>query len=109
MEEINRRISLGKASMANLTKIVKDSEFLTNIKGKPVQTAVLHGCESWTLKKADTRNIDAFNIWMWKRFFGIPGPARTNASVINQRKPKPSGETLVTISILKYFRHIKRT
>jgi hypothetical protein len=100
---------MGKTSMANLTKIVKDSEFLTNIKDKPVQTAVLHGCESWMLKKADTGKIDAFNLWMWKRFFGIASPARTNASVINQRKPKHSGETLATVSILKYFGCIKCT
>jgi hypothetical protein len=113
MEEINRRISFGKASMANLTKIMKYSEFSTNIKDKLVQTivfpAVLHGCESWTLKKADTRKIDAFNLRMWRRLFGIPGPARTNASVINQRKPKNSGETSATISKLKLFGHITRT
>jgi hypothetical protein len=110
MEEINRRISLGKASMANLTKIMKDSEFSTNIKDKLVHTivfpAVLHQCESRMLKKADKRKIDTFNLRMWRRLFGIPGPASTNASVINQRKPKHSGETSATISKLKYFGHI---
>jgi hypothetical protein len=64
-DEIERRIALGKAAMAKLTKIMEDSTVSTNTKVKKVQTmvfpAVFYGCNSWTPKKADKRKIDAFN------------------------------------------------
>jgi hypothetical protein len=102
---------LGKAAMAKLTKIMKDSGVLTNTKVKLVQTivfpAVLYGCESWTLMKADKRKLYAFKLWTWRRLLRIPWVARrTNALVINQMKTRHSLETLAVIGKLKYFRHI---
>jgi hypothetical protein len=64
-DEIKRRITLGKAAMAKLTKIMEDSGVSTNTKVKLVQTivfpAVLYGCESWTLMKADKMKLDALS------------------------------------------------
>jgi hypothetical protein len=82
-----KKISLGKAAMAKFTKIMKDSGVSTNTKLKLVQTrvfpAVLYGCESWTLMKADKMKLDAFELWTWRRLLRIPWTARrTNASVI---------------------------
>ena len=75
-DEIKRRITLGKAAMAKLTKIMKDSGVSTNTKVKLVQRivfpAVLYGCESWTLMKADKRKLDAFELWTWRRLLRIP-------------------------------------
>jgi hypothetical protein len=71
---------------------------------RTVFPAVLHGCESWTLRKADKRKLDSFQLWTWRRLLRIPRTAKkTNASVINQIKPRHSLETLGT---LKYFGHI---
>jgi hypothetical protein len=97
--------------MAKLTKIMKDLGVSTNITVKLVQTivfpALLYGCESWTLMKADKRKMDAFELWTWRRLLRIPWTARrTNASVINQIKPRHSLETLAVIGKLKYFGHI---
>jgi hypothetical protein len=72
--------------------------------------AVLYGSESWALRKADTRKLDAFELWKWRTLLKIPWTARrTNASVINQIKPNHSLETLAVISKLKYFEHIMHT
>jgi hypothetical protein len=100
--------------MAKLTKIMKDSGVSTNTKVKLLQTivfpAVLYGCESWTLMKADKRKLDALELWTWRRLLRIPWTARrTNASVIKQIKPRHSLETLAIIGKLKYFGHIMRT
>jgi hypothetical protein len=87
---------------------MKDSGVPTNTKVKLVQTIVfpagLYGCESWTLREAAKRKLDAFELWTWKRPFRIPWTARrTNASVINQIKPKHSLETSAVIGKLKYY------
>jgi hypothetical protein len=100
-------ISLGKAAMAKLSKIMKKSGVATDTEVKLVQTrvfpAVFYVCESWTLRKADKRKLDAFELWMGRRLFRIPWIARTNASVINQIKPKHFLETLDVIGKLKDF------
>jgi hypothetical protein len=71
---------------------------------------VLYGRESWTLRKADKRRIEAFELWTWRRLLRIPWTAkRTNALVIKQIKPKHSLETLAVIGKLKYFGHLMRT
>jgi hypothetical protein len=72
--------------------------------------ALLYGCESWTLWKADNRKLDAFELWTWRRLLRIPWTAqKTNASMINQIKPWHALETLAVIGIMKYFGHIMRT
>jgi hypothetical protein len=69
-DEIKRRINLGEAAMANLTKIMRDSSVSTNTKVKLVQIivlpTVLYGCKSWMLRKTHKRKIDAFELWTWK-------------------------------------------
>jgi hypothetical protein len=68
--------------------------------------AVLYGCESWTLKKADKRKLDAFELWTWRRLLRISWTARRmNTSVITQTKPRHFLETLAVIGKLKYFGH----
>jgi hypothetical protein len=113
-DEIKKRITLGKAAMTKLTTIMKVSGVSTNTKVKLVQTivfpAVLYGCESWTLMKADKRKLDAFELWTWIRLLRTPWTARrSNASVIKQIKPRHSQETLAVIGKLKYFGHIMHT
>jgi hypothetical protein len=72
--------------------------------------AVLYRCESWTLRKADKRKVEAFELWMWRRLLRIPWTAKKmNALVINQIKPRHSLETLAVIGRLKYFGHVMST
>jgi hypothetical protein len=92
--------------MEKLTNVMKDSGVSTNTKVKLVQTivfpAVLYGCENWKLMKLDKRKLDIFELWTWRRLLRILWTARrTNASVINQIKPRHTLETLAVIGKLK--------
>jgi hypothetical protein len=107
-EELERRISLGKAAMSKLTKIVKGLGVPTSTEVKLVQAVVfpevLDGCKRWVLKKADKRKIDASELWTWSRLLRIPRSATMmSESVINQISPRHFLETLATISKLKYL------
>ena len=78
--EIRRRLLLDRKAMTNLDSILKsrDITLLTKvriIKGM-VFPVVTHGCESWTIKKAEHRRIDAFELWCWRRFLKVPWTAR---------------------------------
>ena len=78
--ENRRRLLLDRKAMTNLDSILKsrDITLLTKvriIKGM-VFPVVTHGCESWTIKKAEHRRIDAFELWCWRRFLKVPWTAR---------------------------------
>ena len=70
---------------------------------------VMYGCESWTIKKAECRRIDAFELWCWKRLLRVPWTARrTNQSILKVTSPGCSLEGLMLKLKLQYFGHLMR-
>ena len=68
---------------------------------------VMYGCESWTVKKAERRRIDAFELWCWRRLLGVPWTARgSNQSVLKEISPGCSLEGLMLKLKLQYFGHL---
>ena len=71
--------------------------------------AVMYGCDSWTIKKAECRRIDAFELWCWRRFLRIPWTARrSNQSIVKEISPGCSLEGLMLKLKLQYFGHLMR-
>ena len=111
--EILRRLALGRAAMTGLTKIWKDKDITITTKCRIVNAlvfpVVLYGCESWTIRKAERRRIDSFELWCWRRLLRIPWTARrTNKSVIEEIKATNPLEALIKKQQLSYFGHIMR-
>ena len=74
-----------------------------------VSLVVMYGCESWTVKKAERRKIDAFELWCWSRFLRVPWTARrSNQSIIKEISPRCSLEGLMLKLKLQYFGHLMR-
>ena len=75
--EIKRRLLLGRKVMTNLDSILKSRDITLPTKFRPVKAmvfpVVMYGCESWTVKKAECRRIDAFELWCWRRPLRVPG------------------------------------
>ena len=70
---------------------------------------VMYGCESWTVKKAERRRIDAFELWCWRRFLRVPWTARwSNQSILKEINPGCSLEGLMLKLKLQYFGHLMR-
>ena len=68
---------------------------------------VMYGCESWTVKKAECRRIDAFELWCWKRLFQVPWTSRrSNQSILKETSPRCSLEGLMLRLKLQYFVHL---
>ena len=68
---------------------------------------VMYGCESWTVKKAEHRKIDAFELWCWRRLLRVPWTARrSNQSILKEISPGCSLEGLMLKLKLQYFRHL---
>ena len=68
-----------------------------------------HGCESWTIKKAECRRIDAFELWCWRRLLTVPWSARrSNQSILKETSPEQSLERLMLKLKLQYFGHLMR-
>ena len=78
--EIKRRLLLGRKVVTNLVSILKSRDITLPTKVRLVKAmvfpVVMYGCESWTVKKAEHRRIDAFELWCWRRLLRIPWPAR---------------------------------
>ena len=78
--EIKRRLLLGRKVMTNLDSILKSRDITLPTKVHPVKAmvfpVVMYGCESWTIKKAECRRIDAFELWCWRRLLRVPWTAR---------------------------------
>ena len=71
---------------------------------------VTHGCESWTIKKAEHQRIDAFELWCWRRLLRIPWTARrSNQSILKEINPEYSLEGMMLTLKLQYFGHLIRT
>ena len=109
--EIKRRLLLGKKAMTNLESILQSREIALPTKVHLVKAmvfpAVMYGYESWTIKKAELRRIDAFKLWCWRRLLRVPWTARrTNQSVLKEISPEYSLEGLMLKLKLQYFGHL---
>ena len=99
--------------MTNLDSILKsrDTTLPTNIRlvKAMVFPVVMYGCESWTMKKAECRRIDAFELWCWRRLLRVPWTARrSNQSILKEIHPGYSLEGLMLKLKLQYFGHLMR-
>ena len=98
--EIKRRLLLGRKVMANLGSILKSRDITLPTKfhlvSVMVSLVVMCGCESWTVKKAEHRKIDAFELWCWRRLLRVPWTARrSNQSILKEVSPGCSLEGLM--------------
>ena len=87
--EIKRHLPLGRKVMTNLDSILKSRDITLSTKGHLVKAVVfpvvMYGCESWTIKKAERRRIDAFELWCWRRLLRVPWTARrSNQSILKE-------------------------
>ena len=99
--------------MTNLDSIFKTRDITLQTKVRLVKamvfTVVMYGCESWTVKKADCRRIDAFEMWCWRRLLRVPRTARrSNQSILKEISPGCSLEGLMLKLKLQYFGHLMR-
>ena len=111
--EIKRRLLLGRKVMTNLDSIFKsrDITLLTKVclVKAMVLPVVMYGCESWTVKKAECRRIDAFELWCWRRLLRVPWTARrSNQSILKEINPEISLEGMILKLKLQYFGHLMR-
>ena len=108
--EIKRHLLLGRKVMTNLDSILKSRDITlpTKVLVKAmVFPVVMYGCESWTIKKAECRRIDAFELWYWKRLLRVPWTAsRSNQSILKEISPEYSLEGLILKLNLQYFGHL---
>ena len=111
--EIKRHLVLGRKVMTNLDSILKSRDIILPTKVCLVKamvfSVVMYGCESWTIKKAERRRIDAFELWCWRRLLRVPWTARrSNQSILNEISPECSLEGLMLKLKLQYFGHLMR-
>uniref|UniRef100_A0A4W2HKR2 RNA-directed DNA polymerase n=1 Tax=Bos indicus x Bos taurus TaxID=30522 RepID=A0A4W2HKR2_BOBOX len=109
--EIKRRLLLGRKVMTNLDSIFKsrDISLLTKVHlvKAMVFPIVMYGCESWTVKNAEHRRIDAFELWCWRRLLRVPWTARrSNQSILKEISPRCSLEGVMLKLKLQYFGHV---
>ena len=93
--DIKRRLCLGRKAMTNLDSILKSRNITLPTKVRLVKViffpVVMYGCESWTIKKAERRRIDAFELWCWKGLLRVPWTARrSNQSILKEICPEYS-------------------
>ena len=111
--EIERRLLLGRKVMTNLDGIFKsrDIPLLTKVHlvKAMVFAVVMYGCESWTVKKAESQRIDVFEVWYWRRLLRVPWTARrSNQSILKEISPGCSLEGMMLKLKLQYFGHLLR-
>ena len=109
--EIKRRLLLGRKVMTKLDSILKSRDITLLTKVHLVKalvfSVVMYGCESWTVKKAERRRIDAFELWCWRRLLRVPWTAsRSNQSILKEISPECSLEGLMLKLKLQYFGHL---
>ena len=109
--EIKRCLLLGRKAMTNLDSILKsrDITLLTKVclVKAMVFPVVMYRCESWTIKKAECRRIDAFELWCWRRLFRVPWTARrSNQPILKEISPEYSLEGLMLKLKFQYFGHL---
>ena len=110
--EIKRHLLLGRKFMTNLDSILKSRDITLPIKVRLVKAmvfpVVIYGCESWTIKKAEHRRIDAFELWCWRRLSRVPWTARRSNQSILKEIPECSLEGLMLKLKLQHFGHLMR-
>ena len=99
--------------MTNLDSILKSRDMTLPTKVRLVKAmvfpVVMYGCESWTIKKAEHRRIDAFELWCWRRLLRVPWTARrSKQSILKEISPRCSLEELMLKLKLQYFGHLMR-
>ena len=99
--------------MTNQDSILKSRDITLPTKVRLVKTmvfpVVMYGCESWTIKNADCRRIDAFELWCWRRLLRVPWTARRSSqSILKEISPGCSLEGLILKLKLQYFGHLMR-
>ena len=109
--EIKRRLLLGRKVMTNLDSILKSRDITLQTKVHLVKAmvfpVVMYGCESWTVKKAECRRIDAFELWCWRRLLRVPWTTRRSSqSILKEINPEYSLEGLMMKLKLQYFGHL---
>ena len=109
--EIKRRLLLGRKIMTNLDSIVKSRDITLPTKVRLVKAVVfpvvMYGCESWTVKKAESLRIDAFELWCWRRILRVSWTARrSNKSILKEISPGYSLEGIMLKLKLQYFGHL---
>ena len=109
--EIKRCLLLERKAVTNLDSILKSRDITLPRKVHLVKamvfSVVMYGCESWTVKKAECRRIDAFELWCWKRLLRVPWTARrSNQSILKEISPEYSLEGLMLKLKLRYFGHL---
>ena len=111
--EIKRCLLLGRKVMTNLDSILKSRDITLPTKVHLVKAmifpVVMYGCESWTVKKAESRKIDAFELWCWRRLLRVPWTARRpNQPILKEISPGCSLEGQMLKLKLQYFGHLMR-
>ena len=109
--EIKRPLLLGRKVRTNLVSIFKSRDIILPTKVRLVQAmvfpVVMYGCESWTVKKAERRRIDAFELWCWRRLLRVSWTARRyNQSIPQEISPECSLEGWMLKLKLQYFDHL---
>ena len=110
--EIKRRSLLEGKAMANIDRIIKSRDITLPTKVHLVKDMVLpvvvYGCESWIVKNAELRRIDAFELWCWRRLLRVLWTTRgSNQSILKETHPEYSLEGLILKLKLQYFGHLK--
>ena len=111
--EIKRLLLLERKVMTNLDSIFKSRDITLPTKVRLVKAmvfpVVMYGCESWIVKKAECRRIDAFEVWCWRRLLRVPWTARrSNQSILKEISPGCSLEGLMLRLKVQYFGHLMR-
>ena len=108
--QIKRFLPFGRKVMTNRDSILKSRDITLPTKVHLVKAmvfpVVMYGCESWTVKKAECRRIDAFELWCWRRLLRVPWTARTSNQSILKISPGCSLEGLMLKLKLQYFGHL---
>ena len=109
--EIKRHLLLGRKVMTNLDSILKSRDITLPTKVHLIKAMVfplvMYGCESWTIKRAEGRRIDAFELWCWRRLLRVPWTTRRfNQSILREIGPGCSVKGLMLKLKLQYFGHL---
>ena len=109
--DIKRHLLLGRKVMTNLDSILKSRDITLSTKVRLVKAmvfpVVMYGCESWTVKKAEHRRTDSFELWCWRRLLRIPWTARkSNQSILKEISSECSLKGLVLKLKLQHFGHL---
>ena len=111
--EIKRHLLLGRKVMSNLDSVLKSRDITWPRKVRLVKAmvfpVVMYECKSWTVKKAESQRIDAFELWCWRRLLRVPWTAsRSNQSILKEISPGSSLEGMMLKLKLQYFGYLMR-